>query len=308
MQVISFMRILKLGLKNYWRHNWLTFGATLLMTMTLTMISVFLILTFLVNDTVKIVRDKIDVTIYFRDDSVSNDKITTLSNKIKTLENVKKTDFIDKDKALEIFGRLPLEQSIKDPINKDYNPLPRSIIIKTNNPDKIQTMVEEIQAVDSEKIICDTCFSNAAAKNKESEVKLSQLTGLVNKAGLSLIVFFILIAIINVSNIIKISIRARSDEIEIMRYVGASNGFIQGPFVIEGMLFGIFATIITMIFILIVAKIAEPYFNGAFSVFDIDLFDYVLNHSWKLIGIQLLIGVLSGMILSFFSIRRYLKI
>jgi len=308
MKSFALPRIFKLGFKNYWRHSWLTFGATLLMTMTLTMISVFLVLTFLVGDTVKLIRDKIDVAIYFRDDAIKDSSIIELSNKIDAINNVKQVEFITKDQALEIFGRLPLEDSIKQPITKEYNPLPRSIIIKTDNPDKIQEVVDNIKKTDMQKLICDTCFSNASSKNKDSEVKLTQLTGLVNKAGLALIGFFILVAIINVLNIIKISIRARSDEIEIMRYVGASNWFIQGPFMIEGILFGVFGSIITTLLILLIARVAEPYFSGAFSVFDIDLFEYVLTHIGRLITIQLLIGVISGFFLSLISVRRYLKL
>ncbi len=308
MHLRSLIRIIKLGLKNYWRHSWLTFGATLLMTMTLTMITVFFVLSFLVNDTVRLIKDKIDVAIYFRDDVVEDNAIIDLSKSIKKIDNVKNVEFISKNKALDIFGKLPLDSSIKDPITEDYNPLPRSIIIKTNDPEKIQAMVEKIKLVDNNSLICDTCFSNSAIKNKETEQKLSKFTSLVNKAGLALVGFFIVVAIVNVLNIIGISIRARSDEIEIMRYVGASSGFIQGPFMIEGILYGIFGTIITTVFILLIAKIAQPYFLGAFSIFEINLFNYVWGHIPRLIGIQAIIGVFSGIILSLISIRRFLKL
>lgn len=300
------MRIVKLGTVNFWRHRWLTLGATLLMTLTLTMITVFLILTFLANDTAKAIRDKIDLAIYFRDDAVTDDQIISFSQEIEAIPEVTEINFVSKEMALEIFGRLPLNEKIKAPITQENNPLPRSLEIKTTNPNNLDSTIDTIIKTDDQNLICSDCVSYS--KNRENVQKISLITRLVQKAGLMLSIFFILIAIFNVYNIIRISIRARSDEIEIMRFVGASTGFVQGPFIVEGALFGVIATIFTTIFILIIAKLSSPYIDGTFAVLDLNLFKYVSTKIVLLVIIQLMIGVLIGMMVSLISVRKYLKI
>lgn len=304
-------RVLNLGWKNFWRNRWLTLGATLLMTLTLTMISVSLLMTFLLRDSAAQIQSKIDLAIYFRDDTVTDQSINTLGSRIQTQPNVVSVHFVDKTEALQIWNRLPINENIKKPVNSSNNPLPRSLEIKTTTPESLQGVVGEIQTVDAEKLICSECVSYT--QNKDTVNRLVSATRFVQLGGLLLSLFFGIIAIFNVMNIIKITISARSDEIEIMRFVGASNTFVRGPFVVEGMMYGLLATVITTLFLLLAAFLATKSLmssSGAlafFQLINLDLFRYLLNHLWVLIGSQLLIGMILGVIVSLFSLRRYLQ-
>jgi cell division transport system permease protein len=301
----TFWRILKLGYVNFWRNRWLTLGATLLMTLTLIMISVTFLFSFIVRDTAEIIRSKIDVTIYFRDDQVSDDEIRALAEKINTDQDVQAINFIDKEKALEIWQRLPINEVIKKPVSAENNPLPRSIQVDTADPEMIQGVVDRIAQLDTENLVCDECVSYS--KNKDTVDQLVALTRFIQRTGLFLSILFGVIAIFNVLNIIRITITARSDEIEIMRYVGASNAFVRGPFIIEGIFYGVLGTIITTGSIILISRLINPYINIAFSVLGIDFQQYVLSQIWTLVSIQLLIGVFLGILVSTVSIRRYLK-
>ncbi len=306
-------RIIRLGLNNFFRNRWLTLGATLLMTLTLTMISVSLIISFMINDTSQAVRSKIDLSIYFRDDSVPDQKILDLASRIRTISTVTEVNFVNKDQALAIFKRLPINETIKQPVNADFNPLPRSLGVKTTNLDNIQAIVTGIEQADSDKLICSECLSYA--KNKEIVDSLISSTKTVQQAGWLLSIFFGLIAIFNVFNIIRLTIMARSDEIEIMRYVGASNAFIRGPFIVEGLLYGLIATATTSIAIPLLAKVISVYrggraltsLGGTLSALNTDFYQYILNHMAVLVEIQLAVGLLLGVFVSLLSIRRYLK-
>ena len=174
-----------------------------------------------------------------------------------------------------------------------------------NNPDNIQSLVETIAVEDSQKIVCDECVSYS--KNKETVDRLLSITRFIQRAGLFLSLFFGLIAVFNVMNIIRITIGARSDEIEIMRYVGASNAFVRGPFIVEGILYGVLGTIFTTIFLLIIAKFVSPSVDTVFANFGVNFFQLILVNLWTLIGIQIAIGVLLGVIVSSISVRRFLK-
>ena len=301
----TFRRIIKLGYTNFWRNRYLTLGATLLMTLTLTMISVSLVLSLVVRDLATTIRSKIDLTIYFRDDAILDNDITALGDRIKLQNGVAEVTFTDKRAALTIWNRLPINDNIKRPVGESYNPLPRSLQIRTTNPDNIQGLVSSIAIQDNQKIICGECVSYS--KNKETVDRLLSITRFIQRAGLFLSLFFGLIAVFNVMNIIRITINARSDEIEIMRYVGASNAFVRGPFIVEGILYGVLGTILTTAFLLIISRAISKTINSVFATFGVDFYSLIITNLWTLVGIQLAIGVLLGVIVSSISIRRFLK-
>jgi cell division transport system permease protein len=306
-------RIIQLGYQNFWRNRWLTFGATLLMTLTLTMISVSLLLSFMIKDAAQSVQSSINLSVYFRDDAVADAKILDLSERIKKVPDVVGVDFISKKQALTIFKRLPISDTTKEFVGNENNPLPRSLEIQTNNATQIPQTVAKIAEADTDKIICADCVSYM--KSKEIIDQLVASTRTAQQAGWLLSIFFGLIAIFNVYNIIRLTISARSDEIEIMRYVGASNSFIRGPFIVEGLLYGILGTLATTILLPLLTYIINHYRGGgnltnlgsAFGVLNTNLFEYVTSHLGVLIGIQLAIGVLLGVVVSVLSIRRYLR-
>jgi len=301
----TFLRVIKLGYNNFWRNRYLTLGATLLMTLTLTMISVSVILSLIVRDTASSISSKIDVAIYFRDDSIPDEKIAELEARIKSFPSVTQARLINKEGALSIWGRLPINEQTKQSLSSSYNPLPRSIEIKIDSPENIESVVQAIEQADTDGIVCSECASYG--KNKEAVDRLISITGLVQRAGIFLSLFFGIIAVFNVLNIIRITITARSDEIEIMRYVGASNAFVRGPFIVEGILYGVLSTILTTVFILLITKLIAPYTLGGFSVLGIDFSKLVIGNIWFLIAIQLGVGVIVGVVVSLISIRRYLK-
>lgn len=301
----TWLRIIILGYKNFWRNRWLTIGATLLMTLTLTMIASSVIMSLLIRDSAQLIRDKIDLTIFFRDDKVSDDSIQALAKRIEQTPHVTKVRFISKNDALEIFRRKPFDAVIKNPLTQDNNPLPRSIQIDADDPSALESIIDAAKPKDTDKIICPSCLSSS--KNQDTIDKIIKITQFVKLAGIGLSLVFGLIAIFNVMNIIRITIMARSDEIEIMRFVGASNAFVRGPFIVEGLLYGVLGTLITTSLILLVTKLSSNYINATFSVLGLDFYNYVGSHLMLLIGVQLAVGGLLGVFVSNLSIRRYLK-
>lgn len=305
------LRVIRLGYHNFWRNRWLTFGATLLMTLTLVMISASLLITYVIGDASNVIRDKISVTAYFRDDSVPDDKILALSERISAATNVESVDFVSKEEALGIFQRLPsINQDVKDPVTSEFNPLPRSLEVKTNDVEKLVELQVTIEAADTENLICADCLS--LTRNQEIVDRIVSGTKAFQQAGWVLSIFFGVIALFNIYNIIRITITARSDEIEIMRYVGASNAFVRGPFIVEGILYGFFATIITTVALPLMAKIfsltgAGKEIGGAFALLGTNMFDYVLGHMGVLIAVQISIGLVLGVLVSVLSIRRFLR-
>jgi len=310
---LSLKRATKLGWSNFWRNRSLTIGATLLMMLTLLMIGLSLLISYTVRDTSEIVRSKIGLTIFFRDDSLSDEKINQLSSRISSVGGVDSVEFVSKADALAVFNRLKINEDIKKPLNEQFNPLPRSLEIKLSDVSNIEEVVNGIEQQDREKIICSDCLSYK--KNKDVVERLVTGTRLAQQIGWVLSLLFGLIAIFNVSNIIRITINARADELEIMRYVGASNWFVRGPFMVEGVICGLLGTIGASAILLIGAKILTPYWESSqqnsasaiFSFMGVSLDRYLLNNLGMIILIQLAVGVMAGLLVSYLSVRRYLR-
>lgn len=307
----TLVRVIKLGLKNFWRNGWLTLGATLLMTLTLSMISVSLIMSITTNSAAEQIKSKIDLTIYFREDSVPDEQLLALGEALKKVEGVKEVKFVSKQQALQIFTTLPVNKDILEPLSSDNNPLPRSLQISTNSPEQIESVVSKLYSLDTQKVICSDCVSYS--KNKDTIERLISVTRAIQQIGLLLSIFFGVIAVFNVYNIIKLTIISRRDEIEIMRFVGASNIFVRGPFIIEGVLYGLIATIFTTVFLWLTALILSSLVkdntaSSALSLLGIDLINQINNNLPLLVSVQLLIGIVLGSVVSSISIRKYLKL
>lgn len=310
----SFGRIIRLGGNNFWRNRWLTLGATLLMALTLMMVGVSLLISYAVKDASTSVRSKVGLTIFFREDSLPDATITSLAARIRNIPGVEEVSFTDKQRALGIFSRLKINEDIKKTITQDFNPLPRSLEIKLKDGQDLEQTVSAIERQDVSKSICSDCMSYK--KNKEIVDKIIAGTMLIQKIGWLLSLFFGIIAIFNVYNIIRITIHARSDEIEIMRFVGASNWFIRGPFMTEGVICGFLGTLIASLLMISVAWGFSPYweksqansFNAVFSFLGTDLTSYVFSHIGMILTVQLLVGVVLGALVSLLSVRRYLKV
>lgn len=310
----SLTRIIRLGGNNFWRNRWLTLGATLLMALTLMMVGVSLLISYAVRDASTSVRARVGLTIFFREDSLAKETIVSLSTRIRTIPGVEEVSFIDKQQALEIFGRLKINENIKKTITQDFNPLPRSLEIKLKDNQNLDLIVGAIEQQDINKTICSDCLSYK--KNKEIVDKIISGTRLIQQVGWLMSLFFGLIAIFNVYNIIRITIHARSDEIEIMRFVGASNWFIRGPFMTEGVICGFLGTVIASLLMIGGAWALSPYwersqansFSAVFSFLGTDLTGYVFSHIGMILAVQLLVGVVLGTLVSLLSVRRYLKV
>lgn len=311
--VLSFKRVIKLGWANFWRNRSLTIGATLLMMLTLLMIGLSLLISYTVRDTSEIVRSRIGLTIFFREDSLSSEKINQLSSRIQTLKGVESITFVSKEDALGVFNRLKINEDIKKPLGSQFNPLPRSLEIKLNDVSNIEEVVADIEQQDSEKIICSDCLSYK--KNKDVVEKLVTGTRLAQQIGWLLSILFGLIAIFNVSNIIRITINARADELEIMRYVGASNWFVRGPFMVEGVICGVLGTLGASAILYIGAKLLTPYWEASqqnsasaiLSFMGVSLDQYMISNLGMIILVQLTVGVVVGLLVSYMSVRRYLR-
>jgi cell division transport system permease protein len=135
--------------------------------------------------------------------------------------------------------------------------------------------------------------------------RLATIVNNVNRGGLTLIIFLALVAGLVVFNTIRLAIYSNRDEIGIMRVVGASNSFVRGPYMVEGVISGGIAAILSVIVAAPIVYFVSPYLNA--FVPGLNLWNYFYQNLFVLLGYQLLSGVFVGGCSSFIAVRRYLK-
>lgn len=306
--MINLFRILRYGFQNFWRNGLLSIATTLVLTLTLFTISIFVAISILASAAVQSINSRIDVVVYFND-SVSEQNILNIKENVKSLASVRDVTYISKEEALSKWISSTDDQSLKNAITTDNNPLPRSLEIKIADPTKTQEVADYFNQESMKPLV------HRIRYNKEVIDKLVRYTSAFKKIGLALVVIFVIISIFVLFNTIRLAIYSRRDEIEIMQLVGATSSFIRWPFVVEGTLFGIFAALIASLLIIFGGRylfssgiIPVSNINEVLSFLGPDAAKYFSGATSQIIIYQVATGIILSVVCSMIAIRRYLKL
>ncbi|MFA6492682.1 MAG: permease-like cell division protein FtsX [Patescibacteria group bacterium] len=305
MNWIPIKRITKLGLTNFWRNRWLSLASTLVMTLTLLIISTFVVMTLVINKTTDRIKSKMDITVYFKD-TATTEEIANLQQQLASRADVSEVKYISKEEALGIWQEQQKNQRIKELVSSTENPLPRSLAIKSTNPSELNNINDYLSTDDFSLIIHKISYE----ENKAIIDKLLAITSFVKKIGWLFSSLFIIVSVLVILNTIRLAIFTRKDEIEIMRLVGASDKFIKVPFVVEGSLYGVIASVLALVLMVIgiyvvIAPLVTQYLGAGVTE---NLKSFFTSHIFYIILIQFLVGIVIGIGCSMFSIRKYLKV
>lgn len=304
MKLISFYRINKFGLVNFWRHGWLSLLASFILTLTLLTITIFTVVNITIAVSTKSLEDKINLSVYFKEDTTQEEIDSLISVLSKRLDIVS-LDYVSKEKALERWQQLQIKQNIKNQISLDENPLPRSLEIKPKDPDNLNGIVTFLTKSDFDNKISEISYQ----QNKDIIEKITNFTKFSRRLGLVLSILFASIAIIVIFNTMKLAIYTRQEEIEIMRLVGANNNFINYPFLIESLLISIIATFLSTLFIWLgLLYISKTIIHFIGSEINFSLFNFFHQYILLIILLQFVLAIFITIICTFFSLRKHLKI
>jgi len=302
---ISVSRITNLGLTNFWRNRWLSLASTLVMTLTLLIISMFVVMTIVINKTTDRIKAKMDITVYFKD-SATTEEISDLQEKLATRADVKEVQYISKEEALQIWQERQKNQRIRELVTSSENPLPRSLAIKATDPENLNNIADYVASDDFQPIVHKISYE----ENKVIIDKLLAITSFIKKMGWLFSIIFIIVSILVILNTIRLAIFTRKNEVEIMRLVGASDRFIRVPFIVEGTLYGLLACILALALMYIgVFAILSPLTNQYLGqTVTENMKTFFASHLAWIFLLQFLVGIIIGVGCSMFSIRKYLKV
>lgn len=299
------IRIFKYGFLNFWRNPWLSFATTLIFAVTLLIISVFFFLIIGSQTAIRAIEEKMDLTVYFKDEAKEED-IFTLKGTLEVFPQVKSVKYISKSEALEIWKNLPTSERIKQLVTSEKNPLPRSLQVKVIRPEALDKISDFLLAKKHQEIIREGGVSYQ--KNKIIVKRLTDITKFIKQVGILLSGLFLLISFLVMYNTIRLTILSRKDEIEIQRLVGATNRFIEGPFVVEGIFYGFLATVISTLICYFLARFISPMIIRYLGEVSFNIEQFFISNLLSIFAIQFFIGTFVGSICSLISIKRYLKV
>jgi cell division transport system permease protein len=300
-------RIIKAGAINFIRNAWLSAAAVAVMVITLTIILFSLIARVTFNQTIAQINDKIDVSVYLKD-TISPHQKDQLVAQIKQLNTVKSLTYISKQEALDKYRDQNQGNSdLLIAISQTDNPLPASLDIKPKDPNQLQELKAFLEKPDIKALQSnETSYSG---DRKEAIDKISHATNFFQEAGLIGVIIFTIISVLIIFNTIRMAIFNRRDELSIMRLLGASTFYIRGPFIVETMIYGLVAAVISVLICSGLFSVS----SGTFEASTLGLLDikfantYFLNHYWLILTGQIIVGILIGAASSFLATRRYLK-
>ena len=298
----TIFRIIKYALQNFFRNGWLTMATLAVMILALLVFEALLVFNALTNIGLNLLKDKIDVSVYFKDTAEEKD-ILQIRDAVADIKEVKKVEYISKAKALLTFKEKhrddPIIQASLEELNG--NPLSASLNIKAGDPKDYPTIVTYFNRTELQPLIEKVTYH----QNQLVIDRLVKIVDTTQKVGFALTFYLAVTAVLVTLNAISLAIYSNRDEIGIMRLVGAPNVFIRGPYVVEGIVYGAIAAVLSIILALPFIYFASSYVNIFLEKQGLE--NYFYDNIWWLLGYQLLFGIILGAVSSMLAVNRYLK-
>ncbi len=304
---VTFKRIVRSGFVNFWRNSFVSAAAIFVMVVTLFVIGSLIFLSAVLASALDQIKDKVDVNVYFLTTAPEED-ITRLKDALVALPDVREVAYTTREQALEDFKkRQQNDQLILQALEElGDNPLGAYISIKAKEPSQyasIAKYLEEQSEVQGANSIIDKINYK---DNKAIIERLSAIIDASSRVGFIITIVFVLASVLITFNTIRLAIYTAREEIGVMRLVGASNFFARGPYVVEGVIYGVFAAIIVLVLFWPITFWLGPATQTYFG--NIDIFQYYIQEFPFIFFVTMGSGIGLGAFSSWLAVRKYLTV
>lgn len=287
------------GFKSTFKQKKMTSASIIIMCATMFIFGLFFVIGENVNSVIQQIEEQQGIQIFIDEEATETD-IETLGNEIRNIDGVNKVTFVSKEDALnsvkEVFDD---NQGLLEGWDEE-NPFPASYFVTLTDLSLNEQVQEKIYALDN--------VDEIASENNTIN-RLQELANGIQIMTIIILALLIIISIFIISYTIKLTVHARRREISIMKYVGATNGFIRGPFIVEGIIIGLISAIITLIILglsynAVMGGIGETVLIQSIGIGLLsfsEMFFLVLT-------VYLVLGIGIGILGSVISMRKYLKV
>lgn len=305
--MIFLRRVMKAGWQSFKRNVLVSSTAILILIITLSLITGVMLFNTMTNQILDALRDRVSIGVYFANNAPEN-QILQFKASLEQAAGVKSVEYVSRQEALENFRATHKDdETINEALDKlgGQNPLPPSLTIKADRTEDYPAIVDFVQKSEYKSIVYDIDY----VKRQDAINNLGQISGNMSQIAIIAVAMMALISFLVSFNTLRLAIYNDRQKIAIMRLVGASNNFVRGPFIIQGIIYGVSSAFFTLFFFAILLQIidspVESYFR---NLYPLELATYYANNWLKFFGIQLFLGVAIGVASSIIAIRRYLKV
>ena len=292
--------LVKKGISSIWKNFLMSFASFCILMVSLLLVSCAVLLMMNVNKIMSNIEDTNEITIYLKED-ISDKQVEHIKSVLETNQDIPDVKSYSKEQALDDFRDNMAEYSeLLDYLDK--NPMPETFLVRVKDLSKIRHVVNtvnDIEGVEQTKAPYD--FASV----------LVQIRNTFTLIGGAVLIALVVVSIVIVSNSIRTSVFARRNEISIMRYVGATSGFIKAPFFVEGMFIGILAGAAAW-------GLTWLIYDSVFALFSADLTVWQMfgfygltpfgDIMWYVLAVNCAAGALLGAVGTVFSTGKYLKV
>lgn len=304
---IAFKRVVKSGFVGFWRNAFVSLAAIFVMTVALFVVGVTMLLDQLLGASLESVQDKVDINVYFvtTADQISIDSLQT---QLEALPEVEMVQFTSREQALANFRETHQnDETIMQGLDElGDNPLGASLSIRakeTSQYEGIAQFLEEQRAVEDPQspLIDEINF----LQNKDAIDKLTSIIDAVERSSLVAMIVLVAASVLITFNTIRLAIYTTREEIGVMRLVGASNTFIRGPFMLQGVMYGLTAGLLALLILYPIVLWIGP---ATEEFFEFNLFTYFVSEFGYIFVVLIGAGIVLGMISSLLAVARYLRV
>ena len=296
-------RIIKTGALSFWRNRWISSATIAVMVIALGLITGLIILSAATSAVLLTLEEKVDITVYFKLDTPEND-ILKVKDELESFPEVKSVQYVSRDEALTRFREghqeNPLITQSLDELGD--NPLEASLNVKARVISEYASIASFLEGRRFSSIIDTVNYR----ENRLVIERLSSIITMAKRSGLVLALALAVVAVLVTFNTIRLTIYSLREEIGVMRLVGGSNWYIRGPFIVEGVLYGITASVIVLLVSIPVINIISPKLVGFLP--GITLSEYFYSNIVELFLLQTVIGVILGVLSSMIAMRKHLQV
>lgn len=304
--ITAFRRVVKAGFVGFWRNAYVSLASIFVLTIALFVIGATMFLNQLLGTSLATLQSKVDINVYFVPDAPL-EEIDRIKAAVEALPDVAEVKFTSREDALAEYRERNKDNTIALQALEelDENPLGANLAIQakeTSQYESVARFLDEQRELEQPQtpVIDEINF----ARNKDSIDTLTSIIKATERASFIILGILLIAAVLITFNTIRLAIYTSREEIAIMRLVGASNMFIRGPFMLQGIMYGFISGVLALLLFYPLLVWVGPR-TAAF--FELNLFDYYLVHFGEIFGVLVGIGVVLGLVSSTLAVARYLR-
>ncbi len=305
---VKFFRALREGVRSFVRSGWLAVSAVLTTALALFVIGLAGIQAITAQSILRNLEDKMNITVSFNGNA-DEERILAIKKELEKYREVKSVEYTSEEQALEklrnrsraVGNSTVIEQALEE---IDGNPLPASLTIRAASPDDYAVINRSLETASFK----DDIFRINYRENQDVINRLNSVKKEVVRQGSILGIILLAVAFLVTFNTIRLTMFTRREDFEVMRLVGASNLSLRTPSVVEGILYGVSASVLSMVFLYLFLAFQRnnPFLNGDSS--GSGLMGSFVSNIALISAILFSLGVFIGALSGFLAVRRFLKI